>query len=328
MAGLLTVGEALYDWVSTDAGADLASARHFVKAPGGAPLNVAVGAARLGVETAFAGRVGDDPFGHALLDLLVREGVDTRLARVAAERQTRMAYVLTREDGDRHLAGFSTVACADAALTPEDLPESAITDARAFYFGALMLADPHARAVMLDAARRAHAGEGLVVFDPNWRLVMWPDADELRAVVDEAIATSHLLKLGDDELSWLTGLELEAGANALFARHDLAALVVTCGAQGCYFKTARAAGHVPSYAVRCVDATGAGDGFVAGLLAGLLARDDGMPMPAQVRRLDGPAWHELLTEANAVGALATTQPGAVSALPRREALDNFLATRR
>lgn len=325
MARLLAVGEALYDWVSTDAGADLATARHFVKAPGGAPLNVAIGAARLGAEVAFAGCVGADAFGAALAELLAHEGVDTRLLRAVAGRQTRMAYVLTDAQGDRTLAGFSTVACADAAIAAADLPDSAIAAARAFYFGALTLADPASRAVMLDAARRAHAAGALVVFDPNWRWVMWPDAAELRAVLEAAIATSHVLKLGDDELAWLTGQSLEAGAETLFARHDLAALVVTCGAQGSYFKTARAAGRVPSRPVRCVDATGAGDGFLAGLLTGLLSRDAGTPLADHVRRLAAEDWQALLSEANAVGALATTQPGAVSALPTRDALDAFLA---
>ncbi|MFN3432427.1 MAG: PfkB family carbohydrate kinase, partial [Candidatus Sericytochromatia bacterium] len=120
-ARVLTAGEALVDWVCTDRGLSLALAGAFTKAPGGAPLNVAVALARLGVPTAFAGRVGADPFGDWLRALLDAEGVDTALMKTAYDRQTRMAYVVTNGQGDRELAAFSDVACADAELTVGDL---------------------------------------------------------------------------------------------------------------------------------------------------------------------------------------------------------------
>ncbi|MFP5502181.1 MAG: PfkB family carbohydrate kinase, partial [Candidatus Sericytochromatia bacterium] len=107
MVEILTAGEALVDWVSTESGADLEAARHWVKAPGGAPLNVAVGLARLGAKAGFAGCLADDAFGAWLRAVMAAEGVDTRLAAVAAGAQTRMAYVVTTAGGDRHLAAFS-----------------------------------------------------------------------------------------------------------------------------------------------------------------------------------------------------------------------------
>ena len=102
---ILCAGEALIDWVSRERGAGLDRARLFEPAPGGAPLNVAVGLARLGVPVGFAGCLAEDPFGDLLAGLLAREGVDTTLVRRVLGCQTRMAYVTTNDEGDRELPG-------------------------------------------------------------------------------------------------------------------------------------------------------------------------------------------------------------------------------
>lgn len=327
MVEILTAGEALVDWVSTEAGADLEAARHWVKAPGGAPLNVAVGLARLGARVGFAGCLADDAFGAWLRAIMDAEGVDTGLAEVAEGRQTRMAYITTTAGGDRHLAAFSTVAPADAALSDAQMPQAVLDGLKAFCFGSLILGGAPSGEAVLKAARRVAAGPGLSVFDPNIRPVLWPDQARLRALLDQAMDAADLLKVGDDELAFLTGEHDPArGAAHLLDRHGLAAVVVTRGAAGAYFRTRAASGEVPSYPVTAVDATGAGDGFVAGLLAGLagLAAEGGLA--ARVRWLDEAAWRRLLAEANAVGAIATTRAGAISSLPTRAALEAFLAS--
>jgi fructokinase len=100
---ILTAGEALIDWVSREKGAELEFATEFSRQPGGAPLNVAVGLARLGVKVAFAGCLADDAFGDQLASLIQQEGIDDALVRRVTGCQTRMAYVVTRSDGDREL---------------------------------------------------------------------------------------------------------------------------------------------------------------------------------------------------------------------------------
>ena len=321
MGGLrvLTAGEALIDWICTERGADLGAAAAFTKAAGGAPLNVAIGVARLGGRAAFAGRLGDDPFGTWLAALLAAEGVDAQLTGVAPGRPTRMAYVVTRADGERVLAHFSGGA-ADACLAPADLPTAALGGVDALVFGTLPLASPSAGEAILGAAREVGARGGLVLFDPNARPVLWPDDQTLRAAVDAGLRVATVAKFGDDELAWYTGTtDLAEAAEAVRARYGLVAVVATLGTAGALAclgpgRVVRAA----AFAVEVADATGAGDGFVAGLLTAL---------GHDWRGLADANWAVVLRRANAVGALACTRAGAIAALPTAQALEAFLAGR-
>jgi fructokinase len=130
---------------------------------------------------------------------------------------------------------------------------------------------------------------------------------------------AHIVKLSDDESEFLTGMSnLENACKALW--HDeLKLMVVTRGRAGCVYFTPEISGEVESFAVEAVDATGAGDGFVAGLLQGLLAEPATLQDEARLRGL--------CRFANAVGALATLERGAIPALPDRERVLDFLRHR-
>ena len=121
MADVLCLGEILVDWVCTTPGAELDQAQMFIKAPGGAPANVAVGLARQVVSAGFIGRVSNDTFGHWLKAILDAEGIDTTGTIVDKQAHTRMVYVVTTASGDRKFADVSKIAVADARLTVEDL---------------------------------------------------------------------------------------------------------------------------------------------------------------------------------------------------------------
>src|SRR6476620_11640022 len=81
---VVTLGEATIDFIATQGGA-FETFPPFVPTPGGAPANIAVALARLGVPVSFIGRVGDDPFGHAILASFRAAGVDTSAARVTPD---------------------------------------------------------------------------------------------------------------------------------------------------------------------------------------------------------------------------------------------------
>lgn len=314
---ILSLGEALVDWVSTTPGLSLPLAEQWVKAPGGAPFNLAMGLARLGVPVSFAGCFGQDPFGDWLLDLLRAEGVSlSRIRRVP--RQTRMAYVTTTREGDRTLAAFTTEGVADPELGEEDLRD---LREEVLCFGSLILASPGPR----DAIERVLRDfRGLVVFDPNLRPVLWDDRSLLYGVLERFCPFADLLKLGEDELSWLCpDLPLSEAAAHLLERFELSALLVTLGARGAYFRTPRAEGFVPGFMVSCFDATGAGDGFLAGFLFGL--ERAGIFSKEALRALDEKSLAGMVRVANAVGAQVVTRAGAIAGLPTPAQLDAFLA---
>lgn len=324
---LLTAGEALVDWVSTERGVALPDAQ-FIKAPGGAPLNVAIALARLGNDVGFAGRFGADAFGIWLLGVLAAHGVDTRLCVPTPGCQTRMAYVVTNVEGDRELAWFSDVAVADAELRPEDLSDEVLEGLDVLYIGSsLSLRAPNSRDALLSAAARVSEGPGLVVFDPNVRPVLWPSRDQLDALLTAALEVSDLVKVGAEELPYLIDApDVASAARTLIGDYDLTGLVVTHGAEGAEVYTRRASARAESFTVASVDALGAGDAFLAGLIDGLVREAAGASVKETAAGLTGKAWEGLLRRACAVGALATTRAGAIAGLPTKAELEAFLQT--
>ena len=315
MANAICLGELLIDFVPTVTGTGLTDAPAFIKAPGGAPGNVAVGLARLGVKSAFMGKVGDDAFGHFLADTLAEAGVDVGPLRFSTEARTALAFVSLRSDGEREFM-FYRHPSADMLFTPREVDMDAISRAKLLHFGSISLIGEPSRSATLYAVDAARATGGLVSYDPNLRLPLWPDADAARKGMLLGLSKAHIVKLSDDESEFLTGFsDLKAACQALW-HEDLKLMVVTRGRAGCVYFTPNFTGMVESFTVEAVDATGAGDGFVAGLLQGLLAD------PSVVQ--DETRLRELCRFANAVGALATTERGAIPALPDRARVRDFL----
>jgi fructokinase len=327
---VITVGEALVDWVSTEVGRDLNGACTFVKAPGGAPANVAVGLARLGVRAGFVGAFAPDAFGVWLRSILADAGVNLSLSPLVAATQTRMAFVTTAMDGDRDMAAFLSLQCADANLSLDALDVESILAAPVLHFGSVGLAAAPSRDTTLWLARAAGERGRLVSFDVNWRALIWTARRDALAVLHQALDLAHVVKLNLDEFSLLYGTrEPSRGVSALWS-DERRLVVVTLGAAGAWYRGcceklhAQAEpcqgpldeGRVEAPAVKAVDATGAGDAFMACLLAAMVDAERGaerMPLREAVRR------------AAAAGALATTRVGAMSALPDRATLDRFCA---
>ena len=314
MAQVVCVGDLLIDFVPTATGTGLADAPAFVKAPGGAAANVAVGLARLGVPSAFLGMVGDDPFGHFLADTLRREGVDTGPLRFTAQARTALAFVSLRADGEREFM-FYRHPSADMLLTPADLDRAAIAAARVLHFDSISLASKNPRQAALHAADLARGAGHLVTYDVNLRLPLWPSAAAARAGILEGLARARVVKLSDDELEFLTGSR-EPGAVRPLWHDGLELVALSRGAAGSTWLTPTAQRDVATVKVAAVDTTGAGDGFMAGLISGLLA-DPTAPA-------DPSALTAICRFANATGALTTLQRGAIPALPAREQVERLL----
>jgi fructokinase len=314
---VVCVGDLLIDFVPTATGTGLADAPAFVKAPGGAAANVAVGLARLGVSSAFVGMVGDDPFGHFLAATLAEAGVDVGPLRFTTKARTALAFVSLRADGEREFM-FYRHPSADMMFTPDAVDTAAIAAARVLHFDSISLASENPRACSLFAADQARAAGHLVTYDVNLRLPLWPNADTARAGIRTGMAKAQVVKLSDDELEFMTGSRDPAAVRQLW--HDgLSLVTLSRGSAGSTWFTAAAQNDVATHKVAAVDTTGAGDGFMAGLIAGLLAEPDAVAKPDQLDRI--------CRFANAVGALTTLERGAIPALPTRAAVERFLESR-
>jgi fructokinase len=318
MADVVCLGELLIDFVSTVSGVSLVEAPAFEKAPGGAPANVAVGLARLGIKSAFMGKVGEDDFGRFLAQTLASNGVDISPLVFSKVARTALAFVSLTAAGERDFM-FYRHPSADMLFELGEVDKASLRQAKIFHYGSISLISEPSRSATLHAVEVAEESGLMVSYDPNLRLPLWPGEEEARAGMLTGWRHAHLVKASGEEIAFLTGeQDLSRGVARLW-QPNLRLVVVTLGAQGCRYFTHNAEGHVPGFAVETLDTTGAGDGFVAGLLFQVLGR------PALWE--DVPALEPALRFANAVGALTTTRRGAIPALPDRETVERWLEGR-
>jgi fructokinase len=320
MVDIVCLGELLIDFVSLESGVLLEQAPAFQKAPGGAPANVAVGLSKLGHEVGFIGKVGDESFGHFLSNVLQENRVDISGLSFDSETRTMLAFVSLTSEGERDFM-FYRHPSADMRLTPEDIPEDLIQRAAIFHYGSISLISEPCRSATYYALNIARESSLLISYDPNLRLGLWESEERAKQEILAGMCSADLVKINDDELEFLTGTrKLENGAKQLLT-FGPKLIVITLGSEGSFFYTDIAAGHVPGNALKAVDTTGAGDGFVAGLLSGLLAYSE----PGETYAFPGKAELEACCRvANAVGALTTTKRGAIPALPTRDQVEKFL----
>ncbi len=306
---LVCLGELLIDFVATETG-PLRSAPGFVKAAGGAPANVAVAAARLGLRAAFIGAVGSDEFGYFLREQLERNGVDARGLVHSRLGSTPLAFVSLKKNAERDFM-FYWRNTADQSVKPGDFPLGLSGECRIFHYGSISLIHPAMRSVTRAALRAAKSAGVFISCDPNLRIDLWPSPARARKAILATLGDADLVKINNDELKFLTGVsDIPRGIQALSRETD-AAILVTCGPLGAAFRWRKAEGRVEGFKVAAIDGTGAGDGFVAGFLSRLL----GVPSDLKKIRPDAHTISGWVRYANAVGALATTKRGAIPAFP-------------
>lgn len=321
MAAAVCFGELLIDMVCDVPDASLQEAPRFLKAPGGAPANVAVGLARLGVDTGFVGQVGADPFGEWLAGILAAERVDISHLHRSATARTTIAFVATRRDGRKDICFYRNPG-ADAQLQPGDIKKSLLNGARVLHCGSVSLSQSPCREAQFHAVELAVEKGVLVSYDPNWRPSLWPDHAQARRTVWEMIPFSTIVKIADEEWEFVTGThDWEEGAQRI---RELGPrlVVVTRGPNGAWFNCEDGSGMVHGYSVPAIDTLGAGDSFVAGMLYQLLQASS-LDDVLTVDRL-----REILQFANACGAIATLSPGAIPGLPTLAQVRDFQHTRR
>ena len=299
-------------WVLGDAVVDLLpeSDGRLLPCPGGAPANVAVGIARLGGTSGFIGRVGDDPFGALMQRTLLTEGVDITYLKQDEWHRTSTVLVDLNDQGERSFT-FMVRPSADLFLETTDLP--CWRHGEWLHLCSIALsAEPSRTSAFTAMTSIRHAG-GFVSFDPNIREDLWQDEHLLRLCLRQALQLADVVKLSEEEWRLISGkTQNDRDICALAKEYEIAMLLVTKGAEGVVVCYRGQVHHFAGMSVNCVDSTGAGDAFVAGLLTGLsstgLSTDE-----REMRRI--------IDLAQRCGALAVTAKGAMTALPCRQELE-------
>lgn len=322
---LLTMGRSSIDLYSNDLGAPFVEIKSFGAFVGGSPTNIAVGAQRLGLQTALLTAVGEDPVGDFILHFLEREGVDTRyIPRKPGRRSS--AVILGIEPPDRFPLVFYRDNAADIQLEVDDAERAPLARSRAFEFAGTNLSREPSRSATLFAAERARQAGAAVYMDLDFRADQWHDARAFGVavrgalrLVDVALGTEEEIKaatLQDPAAVAVRHSQVSApevagevgpAVDALLGL-GLPALVVKLGARGS--RVHLAAGEVieaTPFPVDVVNVLGAGDAFASGLIYG---------------RLKGWDWHRSARMANACGAIVVTRQGVANFMPyEAEALE-------
>ena len=301
----VVMGEALVDLFESEC--DGASV--YRPMVGGAPLNVAVGIARLGLPVEFIGSIGVDVLGDRIWSVLAENGVGSR-GSLRAEIPTTLAVTSLRDgEPEFHFYGEPP---SYSLLGPDQVDRALVAGAGALYCGSIALM--HERT--LAAARVAWSTTGPIrTLDPNVRPTLLDDPARLRTVIEEFAGTADLVKL-----SHLDGEALFAMPAEMVAAHlravGASAVVVTLGERGALANVPGAVFTVPAPQVTAVDTTGAGDAAMAALMHGLLAH--GVPA-------DPAGWHRLVTFATTAAAFACEVRGGATAMPTHDLVEAHLA---
>ncbi len=278
-----------------------------VEHPGGSPMNVSLGLARLGMPVVFATALGDDAAGRTILDHLVDSGVEV-IPGLEQGRTTSTARV-TLDAGGAPEYRFDV----DWSLSLEGhLPPHPV-HVHTGSIGAFLSPGAATVAEVVHAARPT----ATISFDPNIRPQFLPSLADAVAAVEAHVAASDVVKASDEDVAWLyPGAALDEVAAAWLALGP-ALVIITRGGGGALAHTRATSSTAPAHSVTVVDSIGAGDAFMSGIIAGMHAR--GLTGPtgrARLAELGGDDLAELLALGMMCGAITVSRAGAQP--PRRD----------
>lgn len=307
MTDVTALGELLIDF--TPASNSESGNALFERNPGGAPANVLAALAKLGHNTSFIGKVGDDQFGHYLKSALENAGVDTGGLVFSNETNTTLAFVHLDNSGDRSFSFYRNPG-ADMLLKPDEVNLELIRDSKVFHFGSISMTHEPSAAATLKAVHFAKEEGLLISYDPNLRKPLWESLNRAKTVITDSLKYVDILKISEEELEFICGTnDLEKGSKMFYDSFGIGGVFITLGARGCFFRRGRDTGWVKGYNVKAIDTTGAGDAFLGGVLNQILS------MKNPLSELTFGELESMVRFANTVGALATTRIGAIPAMP-------------
>lgn len=314
---VVALGELLIDF--TENGTSNQGNPLFEANPGGAPCNVLAMLTKLGHETAFIGKVGNDFFGEQLRDAITEVGIDSSGLSIDEEIHTTLAMVHTYPDGDRDFSFYRNPG-ADMMLSENEIPEVIIKNTEIFHFGTLSMTHEGVRNATQKAIHTAEEAGKLLSFDPNLRPPLWKSMDEAKEQVLYGLGHCQILKISDNEIQWLTGEEdYTEGVKWIRERYQIPLILVSMGKAG-----SRAYYHESVVEVKpflqknTIETTGAGDTFCGCVLHYICEHG--------IEGLTEENLMEMLTFANAAASIITTRKGALRVMPEKEEIRELLMT--
>ena len=286
--------------------------------PGGAPCNVLAMLSKLGHKTTFIGKVGKDFFGQQLKEAISEVGICADYLFMDEEVHTTLALVHTYPDGDRDFSFYRNPG-ADMMLTEAELPLDVLQDTKIFHFGTLSMTHEGVRAATKKAVQPAKAAGAWISFDPNLRPPLWKSLDEAKEQVLYGLEYCDILKISDNEITWLTGEEdYSAGVAWINSRYHIPLVLVSMGKEGsrAYYQ-GNMVEVAPFLQENTIETTGAGDTFCGCVLHYICEHG--------LEGLTESGLKEMLVFANAAASVITTRKGALRVMPEREDVEDVIS---
>lgn len=316
MFDIIALGELLIDF--TAHGFSENGSHLFEQNPGGAPANVLVALSKLGKSTAFLGMVGSDQFGVFLKNVLNANNVNTEGLKFSESINTTLAFVHLESDGDRSFSFYRNPG-ADMMHTKEDLNFEHIKNSKIFHFGSISLTDEPSRSATLAAVTYAKENGLIISYDPNLRPLLWSSLDSAKEQIISCLKYTDILKISEEEFHFITGTDdLDVGTEMLLTQ-GISIILITLGEEGCYYRYRGGSGIVKGYKVKSIDTTGAGDGFLGGVLFNFC----NMTLE-EINDIKKESFEEFIKMGNAVGALVTTKKGAMPSMPTLDEINDLI----
>ena len=284
--------------------------------PGGAPCNVLSMLNRLGHQTAFLGKVGNDIFGRQLRSTVESAGINVEGLLTDEDVRTTLAFVETKPDGDRDFSFYRNPG-ADMMLREEEVRDDIIAAGKIFHFGTLSMTNEPVRSATKHAIAVAKENGALISFDPNIREPLWKDMEEAKEQTAYGLSVCDILKISDNEIQWFSGKEdYTEGIRMLQQTDQIPLILLSMGRDGsrAYYKNMIV--EVPAFLQKnTIETTGAGDTFGACCLHYILQYG--------LMELTEQQLKDMLTFANAAASIITTRKGALRVMPSLEEIQNY-----
>ncbi len=267
--------------------------------------------AKLGRNTAFIGKVGDDIFGRRLAGELRELSINTESLLLDKDTRTTLAFVENDETGDRSFSFYRNPG-ADIMLLPDEVNEEAIKAAKIFHLGTLSMTHEPVLSATKKALSCAKENGCIISFDPNLREMLWESKEDAEAAFDYGMKYCDVLKISDNELVWFTGeADYSKGIELLQSRYNIPLIVFSMGRDGSRAYCNGKAVEMPAFVQQStVDTTGAGDTFMGLCLHFVLKYG--------IENMTEDNLSEMLRFANAAASIVTTRKGALRAMPAED----------
>ncbi|MGE4321321.1 MAG: carbohydrate kinase [Acholeplasmataceae bacterium] len=317
MRKLISIGEALIDFIPIQKGDALKDVLQFKRVAGGAPANVCACVARLGGEALMLTKLGEDAFGNHIIDQLNQIGVNTSHVLRTNKAHTGLAFVSLKEDGQRDFSFYRNPS-ADMLLSEDEIHIEIFNQRDILHFCSVDLIDAPVKKAHDKAIEIAREKGLLISFDPNVRLPLWDDHQVYKKVINQYIDKADIIKISDEEVTFITGHhDFELGIHSLF-RGYVKMVILTRGKDGATIYTKKHIVSHEGFKINAIDTTGAGDAFIGSFLFQLLNEDKLLDQLSKVKLL------EYLEFSNAVGAIVSMKSGAIESMPSYDEVIHFM----